>query len=123
MKETDVTFKNTIWNISATLFLPNNFDENRRYPAVVLSHPGGGVKEQTSRTYAMGLAEAGYVALTFDASHQGASEGEPRLVKVGTARRLLSNRLHCSMKLPSSVQPKQMAHRCAMATLCLRPMK
>lgn len=80
MQEIEVTFKNTVWNIAGCLFLPDGFSEKEKYPAVVLSHPGGGVKEQTSRTYAIGLAKAGYVALTFDASHQGASEGEPRLL-------------------------------------------
>lgn len=55
MKEIATTFKNTVWNISAVLFLPDDFDENRKYPAVVLAHPGGGVKEQTSRAYAIGL--------------------------------------------------------------------
>lgn len=78
--EKKVSFKNTIWNVAANLYLPDGFDENRQYPALVFSHPGGGVKEQTSKIYAEGMAKKGYVALTFDATHQGESEGEPQLL-------------------------------------------
>jgi fermentation-respiration switch protein FrsA (DUF1100 family) len=34
--------------ISAVLNVPGEFDESKNYPAVVVSHPGGGVKEQTA---------------------------------------------------------------------------
>lgn len=76
-----VTFPNTNGlniNMSGLIHFPAGFDETKTYPAVVVSHPGGGVKEQTAGTYARKLAEKGFVALAYDASYQGESGGEPR---------------------------------------------
>jgi fermentation-respiration switch protein FrsA (DUF1100 family) len=75
-----VTFRNNGIVMAGNLHLPKGFSESGKYPAVVTVHPGGGVKEQTAGTYAQRLAEQGFVALAFDASHQGASGGEPRFL-------------------------------------------
>ena len=77
MKE-KVNFKNGIWKMAGDLYLPEGFNKNMKYAAVICVHPGGGVKEQTAGLYAGRLAENGFVALAFDATHQGESEGEPR---------------------------------------------
>lgn len=64
--------------LSACINFPPGFDEKKKYPAIVVSHPGGGVKEQTAGHYARKLAAKGFVAIAYDASYQGESTGEPR---------------------------------------------
>ena len=81
-----ISFKKLDIDMAGLLFLPDGFDESRRYPAIVLTHPGGGVKEQCSSLYAWNLARAGYVALCFDASYQGESGGLPRYQEDPTSR-------------------------------------
>ena len=73
-----VEFKNRDITVVGNLFLPENFNENGQYPAIVVCHPAGGVKEQTAGTYAEQLAGQGYVTIAYDASFQGESGGEPR---------------------------------------------
>ncbi len=75
-----VMFKNHGIDMAGDLYLPPNFTPSTRHPAVISVHPGGGVKEQTAGLYARKLADRGFVALAFDASHQGASGGLPRLL-------------------------------------------
>lgn len=64
--------------LAAVVYEPAGFDENKRYPAIVVSHPGGGVKEQTAGLYARKLAAQGFVTVAYDASYQGESTGQPR---------------------------------------------
>ena len=72
--------------MAAEIHLPDDFTETKKYPAIVCIHPAGGVKEQTIGMYASQLAKNGFVVCTFDASYQGASEGEPRYLEDPTAR-------------------------------------
>ncbi|XEG74807.1 alpha/beta hydrolase [Pseudomonas sp. abacavir_1] len=81
-----VKFDNGPIGMAANLHLPAGFDERKTYPAIVVTHPAGGVKEQTSGLYAAKLAELGFVTLAFDASYQGESGGEPRQLENPYAR-------------------------------------
>lgn len=65
---------------AANVYTPANFDPAKSYPAIVVAHPNGGVKEQVAGLYAQKLAEAGYVTIAFDAAYQGASGGKPRYI-------------------------------------------
>ena len=76
----NVAFNNNGITMSGNVYLPRDFNAQRKYSAIVMVHPGGGVKEQTAGLYALKMAEQGFVTLAFDASHQGASGGLPRFI-------------------------------------------
>lgn len=67
-------------DIAANVYTPAGYDPSSKYPAVVVAHPNGGVKEQTAGLYAQRLAESGYITIVADAAYQGASGGQPRHV-------------------------------------------
>lgn len=73
-----ITYRLHGLKISANVYLPAGYDVAKSYPALVVAHPNGGVKEQVAGLYSQRMAEAGYICLAFDAAYQGASEGEPR---------------------------------------------
>ncbi|MES2758905.1 MAG: alpha/beta hydrolase [Pseudomonadota bacterium] len=81
-----VQFKNQAIDMAANIYSPKGMNKGTKHPAVVVVHPGGGVKEQAAGLYAQKLAEQGFVVLTFDASHQGASGGLPRFLEDPTRR-------------------------------------
>jgi uncharacterized protein len=73
-----VSYKLNGIDIAANVYTPANYDPSKKYAAVVVAHPNGGIKEQTAGLYAQRLAEAGYITIAADAMYQGASGGEPR---------------------------------------------
>lgn len=76
---TPVTFPNQYkMEMSGNLFLPKDLDKNRKYPAIIVGHPMGAVKEQSANLYAQKMAEAGFVTLAMDLSYWGGSQGQPR---------------------------------------------
>ncbi|MCP4596263.1 alpha/beta hydrolase [Neptuniibacter sp.] len=81
--------------LAGLLFLPEGFDPNQTYPAVIFSPPFNQVKEQTGAVYGRHLAEKGYVTLVFDHAGYGDSEGvirnnENSFVKMDSIRDAIS---------------------------------
>jgi len=64
--------------IAANVYTPANYDPAKKYPAVTVAHPNGGVKEQVAGLFAQRLAELGYITVVADAAYQGESGGTPR---------------------------------------------
>jgi uncharacterized protein len=76
---TRVTFKNQYnMQVTGNLVTPKNLDRNRSHSAVIVGHPMGAVKEQSSMLYAQKLAEQGFITLAIDLPFWGESVGEPR---------------------------------------------
>jgi hypothetical protein len=74
-----VTFKNQYqMNVTGNLFVPKDMNRNAKNPAIIVGHPMGAVKEQSSNLYATKMAERGFVTLSLDLSFWGESEGRPR---------------------------------------------
>ncbi|WP_047607901.1 alpha/beta hydrolase [Rahnella aquatilis] len=73
-----VTFKNQYqMKVVGNLFIPKGMKQNAQNPAIVIGHPMGAVKEQSSNLYAQKLAEQGFVTLAIDLSFWGESDGKP----------------------------------------------
>ena len=66
------------FEVAGHMYLPKNFDANKKYKAVVVTGPFGAVKEQASGLYAQEMAKNGFVAVAFDPSMTGESSGVRR---------------------------------------------
>lgn len=64
--------------IAADMFKPKSFNAAKKYAAIIVGTPYGGVKEQGAGIYAQAMAERGFVAIAFDESYNGESGGFPR---------------------------------------------
>lgn len=82
-----VSFPNRFYNnVVGNLHFPPDYDPNKEYPAIIVGHPFGGVKEQTSGLHAQKMAERGFITLAFDAIHYGESGGYPRYIESPESR-------------------------------------
>jgi uncharacterized protein len=74
-----VAFKNQYnMKVAGNLFVPKDLKQNTKYPAIIVGHPMGAVKEQSANLYATKMAERGFVTLSLDLSLWGESDGRPR---------------------------------------------
>ena len=74
-----ISYKNRFGiSVAADLYLPKDIDKSKKYAALVIGTPYGGVKEQGAGLYAQTMAERGFVTIAFDESFNGESSGEPR---------------------------------------------
>lgn len=74
-----VSFSNQYkMKVVGNLFTPKNLKAGEKYPAIIVGHPMGAVKEQSANLYATKMAERGFITLAVDISFWGESEGEPR---------------------------------------------
>ncbi len=81
-KNDKVYFNSDGKKLAALLFKPDNFDIKNKYPALVVTRPASGVKEQTAGLYAQKLAKKGFITLAFDPKGYGESEGRKRVEDV-----------------------------------------
>jgi hypothetical protein len=65
-------------NMVGNIFCPPDFDETKKYPAVLFGGPMATVKEQAPGFFAEELAKRGFITLAFDYTGFGESEGHPR---------------------------------------------
>lgn len=72
-----VHFKSFGVELAGNLYLPNGFDENKKYKAIVGASPFPQVKEQVLGTYGPEMAERGFVFLAFDYLGMGDSPALP----------------------------------------------
>ncbi|WP_286237907.1 alpha/beta hydrolase [Neptuniibacter halophilus] len=74
-----VSFNNQYqMKVAGNLYLPADMAEGEKRGAIIIGHPMGAVKEQSSVIYAEQLAARGFITLAIDLSFWGASEGKPR---------------------------------------------
>lgn len=79
LNKRDISFKS--WydlKIAGHLYVPRQIQADKKYGAIIIGHPMGAVKEQSTDLYAQKMAERGFVTLAIDLPYWGGSEGTPR---------------------------------------------
>jgi len=81
VNRTHVKYKNRYGiEIAGDLYTPKNLDTSKRYRAIFVGPPFGGVKEQGPGVYCNQLSQRNFICLGFDPSFNGESGGEYRHV-------------------------------------------
>ena len=81
VKREKVKYKNRYGlDIVADLYYEKDINKTKKYPAIIVGAPYGGVKEQGPCIYGNELALRGFIVLAFDQSFMGESGGFPRNV-------------------------------------------
>ncbi|MFY7733572.1 MAG: alpha/beta hydrolase [Bacteroidia bacterium] len=68
------------------LYTPENFDQSKKYPTILVGGSWTTVKEQMSGLYAEELAKQGFITLAIDPRYFGESEGQPKFWENPTAK-------------------------------------
>lgn len=79
-----VVFKSNGYQLKGTLYKPTQIEGTK--PAIVVTGAWTTVKEQMAGTYARELAARGFIALAFDFTGWGESEGDSRYVEDPTTK-------------------------------------
>ena len=74
----EVNFESNNQTLVGNLYLPDDYQEGDKLPAVVVTGAWTTVKEQMPATYAEAMADRGYAVLAFDFRNWGESEGNER---------------------------------------------
>lgn len=77
MSVKSVTFKSFGLDLAGDLYLPEGFDESKKYKAIIGTSPFPQVKEQVPATYGPEMAARGFIYLGFDFIGMGESPALP----------------------------------------------
>jgi len=78
VRKKKVAFNSEGSSLKGYLYIPQEYQEGERLPALLVGGSWTTVKEQMAGLYARKLARKGFVTLVFDHRGYGESEGEPR---------------------------------------------
>ncbi|MDP2865645.1 MAG: alpha/beta hydrolase [Elusimicrobiota bacterium] len=73
-----VIFKSAGSKLKGDLYLPSDFNNKKKYAAILFDGPMTGLKDQVAGLYARKMSDRGFITLAFDHRFYGESEGMPR---------------------------------------------
>lgn len=77
--ENKVFFQSDGKKLAALLFVPSDYKEGEKRPAIVITRPASGVKEQTAGLYAQKFSEKDFMTTAFDPKGYSESQGKPQV--------------------------------------------